>query len=113
MPGMVLEVDQFQQEAFDNSGKPVVIWWKILSFGSRNSDEAYLDYSTGKKYTLKKVIKNKKLQARLNRADLLQLPACRDFMVVQEYHDGKEVYKRCYNLDMLASVRNIRVVDQK
>ncbi|MBI9106392.1 MAG: hypothetical protein JEZ04_06555 [Spirochaetales bacterium] len=111
VPGMMLAVDQYQHEAFDSAGNPVAVMWKILSFGSRTSNEAYLDYSTGKKYPLEKVIKKKKLQARLNR-DILQLPACSDFMVVQEYHDGKEVYKRCYNLDMLVTVRNIRVVDE-
>lgn len=110
VPGMVLAVDPFQQEIFNNIGKPVVIWWEILSFESRNSDEAYFDYSTGKKYSLEKVIKKKKLQTKLANNELLQLPACSDFMVVHEYHDEVKVYKRCYNLDMLGTLRNIRLV---
>jgi hypothetical protein len=110
VPGMLLAVEPYQIEIYNTAGRPAAIRWKILSFDSRKSDEAYLEYSTGKKYPLKRVIKKRKLQAKLSRAELLQIPACSDFMVVQEYHDGKEVYKRCYNLDMLGTVRNIRVV---
>lgn len=112
IPGMLLEVDLLQNEVFSSNGNPVRLWWKIMSFGSRNNDEAYLDYSTGKKYALKKVIKKRKLQAKLSQAELLQLPACSEFMVVQEFYDGESADKRCYNLDMLATVRNIKVIQQ-
>ena len=111
VPGMLLEVDQLHQEVFNSEGRAVNIRWKILSFGIRTRDEAYLNHSSGKKYPLKKVIKSKRLQAKLAREELLQLPACTDFMLVQEFHDGESAYKRCYNLDMLATVRNIKVVD--
>lgn len=113
VPGMLIEVDPYHHEVFNTAGLPAGIWWKILSFESRNSDEAYIDLASGKKYPLKKVIKNRRLQAKLNREELLQMPAGSDFMIVEEYHDGKVVYKRCYNLDMLATVRNIRVVDRE
>jgi len=112
VPGMLLEVDQYQHEAFDSSGKPVPVTWKILAFDSRKSNETYYNFTTGKKYSLEKVMKSRKLQAKLN-LDILQIPACSDFMIVQEYHGGKEVYKRCYSLDMLGTVRSIRLVDRK
>ncbi|HAK46161.1 MAG TPA: hypothetical protein DCO79_09635 [Spirochaeta sp.] len=110
VPGMLLEVDLLHHEAFSEDGTAVGIRWKILSFGSRKADEAYIDYASGKKYPISKVIKKRKLQARLERGELLQLPAGSEFMVVQEYHDGEAVCKRCYNLDMLQTVRNIRVI---
>lgn len=111
-PGMLLAVDLYRPEVYNSAGRPTGIRWKILSFESRDSDDAYYDYLTGKKYSLKKVIKNKRLQARLSRNQLLQIPACIEFMAVQEFHDGLEAYKRCYNLDMLATVRNIRIIEQ-
>ncbi len=110
---MLLDVDLYHHEVYDDAGRPASLRWMILSFGSKTGDDAYLDYHTGKKYPLKKVIKNRRLQARLERGELLQLPAGIDFMVVQEFHNQKEVYKRCYNLDLLATVRNIRAVKQE
>ncbi|MBI9104290.1 MAG: hypothetical protein JEY99_17865 [Spirochaetales bacterium] len=112
VPGMMLEVELYHHEAFDKTGKPVALRWKILSFDSRKSDEAYLDFSKGKKYPLKTVIKKKKLQSKLKNRQLLQLPTGNDFMVVQEYHDKKEVYKRCLSLDLLSTVREIRLAEQ-
>jgi len=109
--GMLLELDLYHHEVINSEGKFANIMWKVISFGSRKNDEAYLEYSNGKKYPIKKVIKNKRLQGKLNRKELLHIPACSDFMVVQEYHDGKEVLKRCYNLDMMGAIRNIRIIE--
>lgn len=111
IPGMLLEVDLLHHEVFNSDGARVSTRWKILSFDSRTSEETYLDYSSGKKYPMKKVIKNRKLRAKLQRAELLQLPSGSNFMVVQVLHNGIEVFKRCYNLDMLGIVRNLRVLE--
>ena len=110
LPGMLLDVELFHQDAADSAGKPVSIRWEILAFDTRKEGDAYYEHATGKKYSLERVLKSRRLQAKLNRSELLQLPAGTDFMVVQEYHDGEAVYKRCYNLDTLANVRNIRIV---
>ena len=112
IPGMLLEMDFIHHEAFNDCGEPVRVRWKIISFGSREPDDAYLDCTTGKKYPMQKVLKKKKLQSKLQREELLQLPSGSDFMVVQEFHDGEKVFKRCCNLDMLQTVRNIRVVEE-
>ena len=104
-------MDLIHHEAYNDEGQAVVMKCKILSFGSRKSDDAYIDYSSGKQYPLEKVLKKRKLQNKLKEGELLQMPAGSDFMVVQEYHDGNEIYKRCCNLDMLATVRNIRIVE--
>ena len=111
VPGMMLDVDLLHHEVFNDNGSPVRIRWKILSFGSRTGDDAYIEYSSGRKYPVKMVVKKKKLQRKLEREELLQLPSGSDFMIVQEYHDGEAVYKRCYNLDLLQAVREIRVAD--
>ncbi len=112
VPGMMLDVDMLHHEAFNSRGAPVRIRWKILSFGSRTGDDAYIDYTSGKKYPMKQVVRKKRLQKKLEREELLQLPAGSDFLVVQEYHDGEAVYKRCYNLDMLQTVREMWVVEE-
>ena len=112
LPGMLLEVELYHHDATDSAGNPVSIRWEILAFDTRKEGDAYFEHATGKKYPLKRVLKSRRLQGKLKRAELLQLPAGSDFMVVEEYHDGKAVFKRCYNLDMLAAVRNIRPVAQ-
>ena len=109
VPGMLLSVEFIRPEAYNRDGEVAAVWWKILSFDSRDSSDAYIDYACGKKYPLEKVVRKRRLQARLERGELLQLPSGSDFMIVQEFHDGEPVYKRCYNLDMLHTIRNIRV----
>jgi len=110
LPGMLLDVELYHHDVTDSAGNPVAIRWKILSFGTRKEGEAYYDYATGKKYTLQRVLKSRRLQVKLNRSEILQLPTGSEFMVVQEYHGDEDVFKRCYSLDMLGIVRNIRLV---
>ncbi len=109
VPGMMLDVDFLHHEVFNKKGELVRIMWKILFFDSRTGDDAYIDFSSGRKYPMEKVVRKKSLQKKLGREELLQLPSGTDFMVVQEYHDGEAAFKRCYNLDMLHDIRNIRV----
>ncbi len=110
IPGMRLSVDLLHNEFVNDDGFAVAVEWEILSFGTRSQDEAYIDFAGGKKYPMEKVVKKKRLQARLERGELLQLPAGSEFMIVQEYHDGSAVFKRCYNLDMLQTVRSLKVL---
>ena len=112
VPGMLLEMDMLHNEVFNSDGEALPIRWRILSFDSRKSDDAYIDYNTGRKYPMAKVIKKRRLQALLERNILLQLPAGSDFMIVEEFHGGETAGLRCYNLDMLQTVRNIRVVEE-
>ena len=111
-PGMLLEMDFIHHEAFNSDGLAVKIQWRVLSFGTRSSNDAYIDYISGKKYPMDRVVKKRRLQSKLERAELLQLPAGTDFMIVQEFHDGEETFKRCCNLDMLQTVRNIKVIER-
>ncbi len=112
IPGMLLDVEFLRHEAYGKDGEPLAVQWKILYFGSRDSIDAYIEYSSGKKYPLQKVLKKKRLQSKIEQGELLQLPSGTEFMIVQELHGGKEVFKRCYNLDMLHMIRNISPVTE-
>ena len=112
VPGMTVDVDFLHHEVFDDEGLPLGIRWKILSFGTRSGDEAYIDHAGGRKFSIEKVVKKRRLRSRLERGELLQLPPGTDFMIVEEYHGGVAVFRRCYNLDLLQSVRSLRVADE-
>lgn len=110
LPGMLLAIEMLRPEIFNDEGIPVSLKWKILSFNRRESNDAYIDYPKGKMYSLKKVVKSRRLQAMRAKGALLQIPPGTDFMVVQEYHDSEEADKRCFSLDMLGTVANIRII---
>lgn len=110
LPGMLLEVELVRPDAFDEEGRPVRLTWRIFGFGTRLPDDAYLLYKNGKKYPLKKVVKSRHLQSLIGRGQLLQLPSGTDYMVVEEAHNGSSAGMKCCNLDMLATVRSIRVL---
>ena len=112
IPGMLLDMDFLHHEAFNEDGHAMPVRWRIFSFGVRGGNEAYIDFASGKKYPMEKVVKKRRLQKKLERAEILQLPSGSDFMIVEEFHGGESMGKRCYNLDMLQSVRNIRVVQE-
>jgi len=110
VPGMLLEVDEFNYEVLDDEGHRAQVVWKILALDTKGRDEAYYQPSTGRKFPMKKVMKSRKLLRQLDNGDLIQIPACTDFLVVQEYHNRKPVLKRCYSLDMLGNIRDIKMV---
>lgn len=110
-PGMLLEVDEHNYEVRNERGRRARVIWKILALESKQHDEAYYESATGKKFSMKKVMKNRRLAAKLQAGTLIQIPACTDFLVVQEYHDGTAALMRCYSLDMLGNIRDFRIVD--
>src|SRR6056297_371748 len=109
VPGMLLEVDEFNYEVLDDEGRRAQVVWKILALDTKGRDEAYYEPSTGRKFSMKKVMKSRRLLRRLDIGDLIQIPACTDFLVVQEYHNRKPALMRCYSLDMLGNIRDIRI----
>ena len=108
---MLLEVDEFNYEVRNDSGRRAKVVWEIIALDSKQRDEAYYEPDTGKKFQMKKVMKSRKLAAKLQAGTLIQIPACTDFLVVREYHDGTAALMRCYSLDMLANIRDFRIVD--
>ncbi len=111
LPGMLLEVEMLRPDIFNDAGFSVSLRWRVLSFHRRGCHDAYIEYPKGKMYPLKKVVKSRGLQKKLTAGTLLQIPAGTDFMVVQEYQDGEEWAKKCFSLDMLGTVGQIRVID--
>ncbi len=110
-PGMLLEIDEFNYEVRNESGRRARVVWEIIALDAKKRDEAYYEPATGKKFAMKKVMKSRKLAAKLQAGTLVQIPACTDFLVVREYHDGTAALMRCYSLDMLANIRDFRIVD--
>ena len=109
--GMVLEVEEYNYEVRNSSGGRARVLWKVLGLDSKQGAEAYYEPATGKKYSMKKVLRRRALAEKLRSGEVVQLPACSDFLVVEEFHDGKPAFKRCYSLDMLANIRSIRIVE--
>jgi len=113
VPGMLLEVDEFNYEVLDDEGRRAQVVWKILALETKGRDEAYYQPSTGRKFSMQKVMKSRKLLKKLDLGELIQIPACTDFLVLQEYHNSKPVLMRCYSLDMLGNIRDIRIASPR
>ena len=109
-PGMILEVDEENYEVFDETGRRARIAWKILALLHRSGDEAYYDTATGKTFSLRKAMNSRRLLRKRNTGILVQIPACTDYLVVEEFHDGASAFKRCYSVDMLGLIRDMRIV---
>ena len=109
--GMLLEIDEFNYQVLNERGRRARVVWKVLALESKQRDEAYYETATGKKFSMRKVMKNRRLTAKLQEGRLIQIPACTDFLVVQEFHDGSAACMRCYSLDMLGNIRDFRIVD--
>ena len=108
---MILEVDEENYEVFDETGRRARIAWKILAIRERTGDEAFYDTHTGKTFSLRKVMKNRRLSRKQDERTLIQIPACTDYLVIEEFHNGSPAFKRCYSVDMLGLIRNMRIVE--
>jgi len=109
-PGMFIEVKENDYLIINAEGRYAQVVWEILKLDSRKNNDAYYDTDSGKSYSMMKVMKNRRLQAKLDRGSIIQIPACTDFLLVQEYHDGTPACKRCYSLDMLANINEFRII---
>lgn len=113
LPGMLLEVEEFNSELSLLDDTAVQVRWKILELKSKGKNEAFYEPGTGKSYSIRKVMKSRSLLRRQAAGKILQIPACTDYLVVQEYHDGKIAGMRCYSLDMLDQIRRVKIVAEK
>ncbi|MFP4564220.1 MAG: hypothetical protein ACLFRY_13030 [Spirochaetia bacterium] len=110
-PGMILEVEEENYEVFTEDGRRARIAWKILALRERTGNDAYYDTDTGRTYALRKVMKSRGLLRKRDTGSLVQIPACTDYLVVEEFHDGKPAFTRCYSVDMLGLIRDMRIVE--
>lgn len=110
-PGMILEVEEENYEVLDESGRRARIIWKILAIRERTGDEAFYAVDTGRTYSLRKALKNRRLLRKKDEGTLVQIPACTDYLVVEEFHNGTTAFKRCYSVDMLGLIRNMKIIE--
>jgi hypothetical protein len=109
-PGMTLEVVEENYEVFTEDGRRARITWRILALRERAGNDAFYDTETGKTFSLRKVMKNRRLLRKKDEGILVQIPACTDYLVVEEFHDDKPAFKRCYSVDMLGLIRDMRIL---
>lgn len=109
-PGMTLEVEEENYEVFTDDGRRARIAWTILALRARAGNDAFYDTDTGRTYTLRKIMKSRRLLRKKDEGTLVQIPACTDYLVVEELHDGKPAFKRCCSVDMLGLIRNMRIL---
>ncbi|HDQ14981.1 MAG TPA: hypothetical protein ENN41_09245 [Sediminispirochaeta sp.] len=110
-PGMRLQIDERGDELRPGryeSRDPVV--WELVALRSRKADEAYYEVASGRTYSLAQVMRRAKLQRKEASGDLVQLPAGSDYLVVREYQSGRLLGHRCYSVDMLAQIREIKIL---
>lgn len=110
-PGMLIQVDERNYQVLNAEGRRAQVVWEILGLDTKTGDAAYYDPDSKKSYSMRKVMKSRRLQVRLEQGSIIQIPACTDFLVVQEYHDGAAACKRCYSVDMLANINDFRIID--
>ena len=54
-PGMLLEVDEFNYEVRNDSGRRARVVWEIIGLDTKRRDEAYYEPATGKKFSMKRL----------------------------------------------------------
>jgi len=111
-PGMLIRVDERNYQVLNAEGRRAQVVWEILGLDTKKGDAAYYDPDSGKSYSMRKLMKSRRLQMRLEQGTIIQIPACTEFLVVREYHDGVPAFKRCYSVDMLANISDFRIIEK-
>ena len=109
-PGMRLRVVEHGNDVIRSDGRRAKVTWDILDIRSREEGEHYYEVSTGKRYTLKKVMRSGKLRKKSQSGDLINIPASSDYLVVRESHDGEQAEYRCFSVDMLGLLRYVEIL---
>lgn len=110
-PGMVIRVEEQQYDVFNDNGKRAVVTWEILAVRKKDPSEDFLEPATGKTFPLKKLMNNKRLYRKMEKGSIVQIPPSKDYLVVEEYHDGKEAMIRCVSVDMLGLITKVVPVE--
>jgi hypothetical protein len=111
-PGMLIMVDERSYQVSTADGRRALVVWEILCLDTKTGEAAYYDPDTKRSYSMRRVMKSRSLLAKLEQGSIIQIPACKDFLVVREYHDGVQACKRCYSVDMLANINDFRIIDR-
>ena len=84
--------------------------WKILEIREKKSSDEYYDPESGKSFPLKKVMKSKRLYRKSREGDLLHIPPCTYYLVLEEADPSGAVKKRCFNVDFLSTLQDVRIL---
>ena len=110
-PGSLLRVVEHDYEVVNNFGKRAEVTWRITEIRTRGPGDDYYEPNTGKTFSLKKVMKNRRLHYKQQSGGLVQIPPCTNYLVIKEFHDGEPALWRCYNVDMLGLIRKVEVLE--
>ena len=111
-PGVKLRVVEQGNEIINADGRMAKVTWEILDIRSREEGEHYYEVSTGKRYTMRKVMRSGKLQKRAQSGNLVNIPASSDYLVVKESHDDVTAGYRCFSVDMLGLLRYVEILEE-
>jgi hypothetical protein len=86
--------------------------WKILEIREKNNSGEYYDPLSKKTFPLRKVMKNRRLFAKSKAGELLHIPPCTCFLVIEEssVSGGKPAKKRCFNVDFLSTLVDVKIL---
>lgn len=84
--------------------------WKIMEIREKTSSDEYYDPRSKKSFPLTKVMKNKRLFRKSNEGDLLHIPPCTFFLVIEESLQGGPSKKRCFNVDFLSTLFEVKII---
>ena len=107
--GTLLQVEERGSEVLDEDGRPVVVTWRILEIRSRGEGDDYYEPKSGKTYSMQKVMKRRRLRKKKLAGQLVAIPACSDYLVLREYRGGEDAGLRCFSVDMLGLLWDVKV----
>ena len=87
--------------------------WKILEIREKEEGEEYYDPHVKKGYSLRKVMKSRRLSNKSRDGELVHIPPCTYFLVIKEKlrNSGAEsAVIRCFNVDFLSTLLDVRVL---
>ncbi len=115
-------------QVIESGGNKLPKIWKILEIREKKNADEYYDPSSGKSHPLTKVMKNKRLFRKSRAGELVQVPPCTYFLVIEETAAaetaaagtaetapgetagaGKSV-KKCFNVDFLTTLWDVKIL---
>lgn len=97
-------------QVVESGGNGLPKFWKILEIREKKNADEFYDPSSGKSHPLTKVMKNKRLFRKSREGELLQVPPCTYFLVIEETAGGGASVKKCFNVDFLSTLWDVKIV---
>ncbi len=110
--GTMIEVRERGNELTDSEGRLIRRIWEILEIRVREEDEAYYEPLKRKTYTMRQVMGKRRLRGRQEAGKLVQIPASSEYLVVKEHQNDRFVGFRCFSLDMLGLLTEVRFIEK-